>query len=129
VSEAYAKQRYLAGKMPDQRNADPGFLRRAGPGRNQDALWPHGFDGGDRHLVVAANLDLSAQFAKILDQVVGKRIVVVEHEDHYFIVDVQKPIRAASKSSKLGLGLTVLPLIAMLTSDFRSLLPYVSLAS
>jgi hypothetical protein len=36
--------------------------------------------------VVAANLYLGAQFAKVLDEVVSERIVVIEDEDHKFIV-------------------------------------------
>jgi hypothetical protein len=33
-------------------------------------------------LIVATYLDLGTEFAKILNQVIGKRIVVVENEDH-----------------------------------------------
>jgi hypothetical protein len=39
------------------------------------------------HFVIAANFDLSTKFAQVLDKVVGKRIVVVEDEDHVSIVD------------------------------------------
>ena len=33
-------------------------------------------------IVIAAHNNLRAQFAQVLDKVVGKRIVVVEDEDH-----------------------------------------------
>ena len=33
-------------------------------------------------LIVASNLDLRPEFAQVLDEVVGKRVVVIEHEDH-----------------------------------------------
>jgi hypothetical protein len=46
----------------------------------------HRFDFSDGHFVVAANLDFGAQFTKVLDEVVSKRIVVIEDEDHQFIV-------------------------------------------
>jgi hypothetical protein len=46
----------------------------------------HSFDFADRHFVVAANFHLRAQFAEILDEVVSERIVVIENEDHRFIV-------------------------------------------
>ena len=36
----------------------------------------------DGQLVVAIDLDLRAQFAQVLDKVVGERIVVVEDENH-----------------------------------------------
>jgi hypothetical protein len=39
------------------------------------------------NFVIAANLDLSTEFAQVLDKVVGKRIVIVEDEDHMSIVD------------------------------------------
>ena len=47
-----------------------------------DPLRLHGLDIGDLELVVAANLNLGAEFPEILNQVVGERIVVVENEDH-----------------------------------------------
>src|SRR4030081_1642425 len=56
-------------------------MRRAWTGRDHDALRPHRFRLGYRNLIVAANLDLRSQFAEILDQVIGKRIVVIEYED------------------------------------------------
>jgi hypothetical protein len=77
--------------VADQFDADAGYLRSAGSGRNYDALGVHRVDLSDSHFVVAANLDLGAQFAKILDEVVSERIVVIEDEDHEFIVAVQRP--------------------------------------
>src|SRR3982074_1417338 len=56
-------------------------MRRAWTGRDHDALRPHRFRLGYRNLIVAANLDLRSQFAEILDQVIGERIVVTEYED------------------------------------------------
>ena len=79
--------------MADQFDADAGFLRSAGSGRNHDALGMHRLDLSDGHLVVAAHLDLGAQFAQVLDQVVSERIVVVEDEDHGFIVAVKRRIK------------------------------------
>jgi hypothetical protein len=46
----------------------------------------HRLDLSDGYFVVAANLDVSAQFAQVLDEVVSERIVVIEDEDHAFIV-------------------------------------------
>ena len=36
----------------------------------------------NRDLIVASNLDLRTELTQILDEVVGKRVVVIEHEDH-----------------------------------------------
>jgi hypothetical protein len=57
----------------------------------------HRLDLADGHFVVAANLNLGAQFAKILDEVISERIVVIEDEDHRFIVAVKKPGFRVSK--------------------------------
>jgi hypothetical protein len=46
----------------------------------------HRLDLSDGYFVVAANLYVGAQFAKVLDEVVSKRIVVIEDKDHRFIV-------------------------------------------
>ena len=42
----------------------------------------HGFDLRHAYLVIPADDNLGSQFAQILDQVVGERIVVVQNEDH-----------------------------------------------
>jgi hypothetical protein len=42
----------------------------------------HRLDLGNRDLIVAPHLNLGPKFPKILNQVVGKRIVVVENEYH-----------------------------------------------
>src|ERR1700722_5581239 len=82
VSQADAENRYFAGKVANEINADASFLRRARARRNDDPLRPQRFDVVNRYRVVALNLDLCAQFAQILDKVVSERIVVVEYEDH-----------------------------------------------
>src|SRR6202171_876802 len=88
VSEADSEQRHIspARAMADQFNAQAGFLRGAGDGRKHDAFGVHRRDLSDGDFVVAANLHLGAQFAKVLDEVVSERIVVIEDEDHKFIV-------------------------------------------
>src|SRR6267143_5932374 len=93
VSEADSEQRHislaLARKMADQFNTDARFLRSAGSGRKHDAFGVHRLDLSHGHFVIAANLYLRAQFAKVLDEVVSKRVVVIEDEDHKFIVAPQ----------------------------------------
>src|SRR5258708_8566493 len=68
--------------MLDQINADARVLRRTRARRDHDAFRLHGFDFVNRDLVVAADFDLCSEFPEILNQVVGKRIVIVENEDH-----------------------------------------------
>src|ERR1700674_358714 len=72
VAEADSQDRNLARKMADKFNADSGFLRRARPRREHDALRAHSLDPFHGDLVISAHYNLSAQFAQILDQVVGE---------------------------------------------------------
>lgn len=83
MSQADPEQGNFAGKMADQVDADSGFLRRAWSRGKQNALGVHGVDFCHSQLVVPAHYDLRSQFTQILDQVVGKGVVVVENEDHW----------------------------------------------
>jgi len=104
MSEADAKHGNFAGEVADDVDADAGVLRSAGAGRDDDALGMHGCDFGDRHLVIAAHLDVSAQFSEILDEVVSERVVVVEDEDHRGIVIGGGWQRAEPLRSAIGLA-------------------------
>src|SRR2546422_9185284 len=55
---------------------------RAGPGRDHDALGRHRHDPLDVRRVVAHDLEVGAELAQVLDEVVGERVVVVDDEDH-----------------------------------------------
>jgi len=82
MAKTYAKNRNFAGHVANERNQNASLGRCARAGREQDAV---GLERGnllDGEFIVAMDLDLGAQFSKILDEVVGKRIVVVENEDH-----------------------------------------------
>ena len=85
MSQADAQHRNFAREALDQRHADASFFRRAGPGRNHDALGRELLDFVERDLIVAANFELLPHLAEVLRQVVGERIVVVEKQDHRVI--------------------------------------------
>src|SRR6267154_5163021 len=82
MTQAYAKDRKFSGQAANQVDANPGVLRSTWTRRNYDGvrLAPRNFLDGD--FVVAVHLDIATQLAKILRQVVGKRIVVVEQQNH-----------------------------------------------
>src|SRR6185503_13847948 len=80
VAEAYAKNRKLSGETLDQRYRYPRLVGRTGPRRYHDMRGLERFDFRQRDLVVAEYRDLLLQFAEILDEVVGERIVVVYHQ-------------------------------------------------
>src|SRR5579864_7210393 len=81
VTEADAEHWDFSREVADQVDADARLMRRAWAGRDDDALGTHALNFVHGNLVVAAHLDLCAQFAEVLDQVVGEGIVVVEYED------------------------------------------------
>jgi hypothetical protein len=82
VAKTDAKQRHLAGEGLDRRHRNAGLGGRAGAGRNDDARRPQRGDCVDGDFVVAKHLDLFAQLAEILHQVVGEAVVVVDHQQH-----------------------------------------------
>jgi hypothetical protein len=90
MSEADTEYGNLSAEVADERDADAGFVRRAGPGRDHDSFRLQGFDFLHRDLIVAAHFDGGTQFSDVLDQVVSEGIVVVEYEDH-----VGRPLTAS----------------------------------
>src|SRR6201993_1223240 len=83
MPQAHAQQRRLPGEVTNQINTDAGLVGRAWPGREDDFLRPHRFYFFDGDLVVAPHFHIRAQLSEILDQVVGKRIVIVENKNHH----------------------------------------------
>src|SRR4051812_13535332 len=92
VPEADAEQRDRRAEAPDDVDRDPRVFRTPRAGRDDDLLRRHRADLVERHFVVAPHADLRAQLAQILHEVVGKRIVVVDDENHY------KPACASSSA-------------------------------
>jgi hypothetical protein len=84
MSEADSEDRHFSREMADKINTDARFVRCARPGRDDDSGGPHLLNLAYRNLIVAANLNFSAEFTDVLHQVVGERIVVVEDENQEF---------------------------------------------
>src|SRR5258708_6987924 len=82
MSQANAEYGNFPRKAFNNVNADPGFLRRAGPGRNHDALRLLCRDLVERDLIVAMHFQLFAQLPEELREVVSEGIVVVEKQNH-----------------------------------------------
>ncbi len=61
---------------------NPSLIRCAGPGRNDDVTGIQGCNllNGDR--IVSNHFDLLTQLPAVLHQVVGERIVVIDHQNH-----------------------------------------------
>ena len=82
MPQADAKDGHFARHVANQRHQNPRLTGCTGAGREQNAVGAQRLHLFYRQLIVAANLHLGAQFSQVLHEVVGKRIVVVEHKDH-----------------------------------------------
>src|SRR5256885_3164432 len=100
VPQAGPEHGTLPRKMPDDFDGYSRLLRRARPRRDHDVRGREPLDLLRCRLVVAADFDLLSQLAKVLDEVVGERIVVVEDEDH----SDQWPVVSGHWSAKSSIG-------------------------
>src|SRR5579885_2152101 len=99
MAQAHPKYGNFAGKVANQINGDAGVLRRAGARRNQDTIGLECLYLCGRQFIVATDRHLCPQLAHILHQVVGKRIVSIEDENHrgpVFSVSDEQPTRIES---------------------------------
>src|SRR3954467_6486068 len=82
MAEAHAQGRH-AGLREAAGDLDrhAGLVGRARPGRDDDAVEAALEQLVDARAVVAHDLELAPQLAQVLDEVVGERVVVVDHED------------------------------------------------
>ena len=72
----------MGGEAADDVVADAGFGGGAGAGGDADALGGEAGDFLDGDFVVALHEGIGAEFAEVLDEVVGKGVVVVDDEEH-----------------------------------------------
>src|SRR3974377_522539 len=84
LSQTNSQNRELFRQLLDQLHGYACLLRCTRPGRNHDLVGLQAHDLLDRNLVVRLHLQCATQFAEVLGQVVGKRIVVVEQQNHFF---------------------------------------------
>ena len=82
MTQTDAEDRDPAGKMADHLQGNPGLVRRAGTGGKDDPLGRQLADFRQGDLIVAGHGHFFPQFQKILIEVVDKRIIVVDHQDH-----------------------------------------------
>src|SRR5882672_3752383 len=85
VAQTNAEDRNAAGETRDQREGYSGVGRATRPGRDQDATRKTLLDLTECYFVVSPHDDVLAKLTQILDQVVSKRIVVVDDQNHFFV--------------------------------------------
>ena len=72
VAEADTQNGRLACHVADEGDQDPCLSWGTWTGRKQYALGLEGFDFLDRNFIIPADLDFSAKFTQVLDEVVGE---------------------------------------------------------
>src|SRR4051812_45521033 len=79
MAEAHAERRHAGlGEAAHGLDGHAGLVRRARPGRDDHAVGPPGEQRVDVLHVVADDLELGAQLAQVLHEVVGEGVVVVD---------------------------------------------------
>jgi len=84
VSETDAEDRGGGVEASDQPERDARAVRIARPRGDDDALGPEPLHLVERDLVVARHVHARPELTHVLDQVVGERVVVIQHENHGF---------------------------------------------
>ena len=83
MAEAHAEDRNAAAEFLDDFLADTGVLGVARTGRKDDMRGIQALDFADGERVVAHYLHIRLDGRRLLEQVIGKRIVIVDQENHY----------------------------------------------
>jgi hypothetical protein len=82
MAQADAEDRHVQRRAVENVEADARLVGRAGTGRQQDGLGLQRPGLGGRQVVVAHDLRLRAQLREVVDEVVGKAVVVIDDQDH-----------------------------------------------
>src|SRR5262245_21546664 len=82
MTEAHAEDGSSRRGLRNQLEANAGFVWRAGARRQHDGVRLKRHDICDRNLVVAVHDDIRPQPAKIVEEVEGEAIVIVDQDDH-----------------------------------------------
>src|SRR5579885_201976 len=86
MAEADAEDRQLRRKLTQDRHRDAGFFRRARAGRDHNRVGSERARTSNVDRIVAPDDDFGSQLAEVLDEVVGKRVVVVDHQQPDFSI-------------------------------------------
>ena len=96
MSEADAEQRDSGGGgLADQLRHDAGAGRAARPRGEHDRLRTQRERVSGRKRIVAAYLHLRAELLEILDEIVGERIEIVNHQNHDITSQSSRPAAAS----------------------------------
>src|SRR5579875_63095 len=112
MPEANSEDGNCAGEALNDGHTDSGLAWSARPGRNNDLLRPHIFNFTHADFIVSADFELLAELTEVLRQIIGKRIVVIDYQDHskghLFPLPLMRHFHRDEKRARLVYGLLVL---------------------
>ena len=82
MPETDAQQRRFSGIVADNREGNPRLIRRAGAWRDHDFLRRQRRYLLQRQRIVAPDQYFRPQFAEVLIQIPGERVIVIDKQDH-----------------------------------------------
>src|SRR5260370_18704269 len=101
VTEANAERRQGRPQLEEEILADARLARRSGTGREDGRNRVEHRDRLERDLVVPMDDDVLSQLAQALHQVVGERVVVVDHQHDALAIHVSPPRPAPAAAPTL----------------------------
>jgi hypothetical protein len=81
MTETNAEDRHFRSQDADDLVANASVFRTAWSRRNTDPVGRERFGFGDSDLVVPLHNDIATKHAEILDEIVGKRVVVIDDQN------------------------------------------------
>src|ERR1039457_2202831 len=105
LAEAHAENRQLPCEILENRKRDSRFFRRAGAGRYDYRVGMKRAHSRDIDHVVTLHRDVGAELAEVLHEVVGERIVVIDHQNFRHLGD---PAAAAVSNSRAALSARII---------------------
>src|SRR5882724_8483651 len=85
MSETDPQGRNLAAEAQDDVFTDAGFARSAWTGRDTNVPWRQRRDFIKRDLIMSFDEELAPKLTKILREIVGEGVVVIEKQEHRFL--------------------------------------------
>ena len=82
MSKANTQHGNSRSEMTDKLVADAGFVRRSRTRRNADFFWMQLLNFLNGGAIIPADDQFRAEFAEILNQIVGERVVVIQNQNH-----------------------------------------------
>ncbi|MNN48952.1 hypothetical protein D3C81_1634540 [compost metagenome] len=104
MAQADAEDRHVQRRGLQDGQADAGLIRGAGAGRQQYGLGLQRPGFLDGQVVVADDMRLGAQLREVVDEVVGKAVVVIDDEDHGRVLRTGGTTRQAKAGGKRTLS-------------------------